>query len=289
MNLVINGKPVSLDPPADQTVLQAVRELGLTGTKEGCASGDCGACTVMVGQENCGSLEYHTINSCIVPIGQLAGRHLVTVEGLANGAELHPAQAKMVSCHGSQCGYCTPGFVMSLAALVEAGAKPEREAVMQGISGNLCRCTGYRPIVDAGMAALAENYQSRLNNPVNFEVQKDSPALLQPTTEAELQQMIDANPDAPLVAGGTDWMLEVTQRYRAIPKMIDLSRVAELQVVETAEDSLVIGAAVPYTELESLFRDISAPLHELLLRLGSRQIRNSGTVGGNLANGFTHC
>ncbi|MGV0035671.1 MAG: xanthine dehydrogenase small subunit [Candidatus Azotimanducaceae bacterium WSBS_2022_MAG_OTU7] len=284
---MINKQTVEIDEPADRTALQYLRANGLTGSKEGCASGDCGACTVMVGELNDGKVRFKTVNSCIVPIGQLAGMHVVTVEGLADQSGLHPVQDEMVACHGSQCGFCTPGFVMSLAALVENGEPAQVETVQQGISGNLCRCTGYRPIVQAGMNALGRTYESRLQDPVVFTDTKpqSSGNVQQPFNESELQAAMARYPLAPLIAGGTDLMLEVTQRYQSYEYLIDVSRVLELRSIAETQDAYTIGASVSYTELESYFATSSAPLVSLLHRLGSRQIRNRGTIGGNLANG----
>jgi len=280
----LNSIDVDIDPPADLTVLEYVRSQGLTGTKEGCASGDCGACTVIVSDQTGGESRLRTANACIMPLGQLEGRQLITIEGLADEGDLHPAQQAMVDCHGSQCGFCTPGFVMSLACLVEEGVGAERDAVLQGISGNLCRCTGYRPIVEAGLVAL------KMDSPVREIASAPSESagggdshFLRPLDEASLQQCMAAHPGARLVAGGTDLMLEVTQLYRDIDKMIDVSAVSTLSKVERTKDALIICAAVPYTELEAL--SLSPAFNELLYRLGSRQIRNGGTLGGNLANG----
>lgn len=281
MKLLLNNRLIEINLSAEVTVLEFVRSEGLTGTKEGCASGDCGACTVMIGEDCDGSVSYRSANACIMPVGHLAGKHLLTVEGLSTKAALHPVQEAMVECHASQCGYCTPGFVMSLAALVEQGAPQDRDSVLQGISGNLCRCTGYRPIVEAGLVALRKGQAS----PQTAELPDpgESASFLKPATEAELQLMMRAHPEARLVAGGTDLMLEVTQLYRDIPLMIDLSEVEELRTLEQRETDLVIGSALAYSRLEE--SDFSTELNSLLGRLGSRQIRNSGTIGGNLANG----
>lgn len=289
MKLAINDSVIEAAPPTDKTLLQFVRERGLTGTKEGCASGDCGACTVMVGELVDGKVQYQTVNACIVPVGQMANRHVVTVEGLEGGNALHPAQIEMIASHGSQCGFCTPGFVVSLAALVEAGETPTRETVLKGISGNLCRCTGYRPIVEAGLRALEADYESELGSAgirsLLSATDNGDGLVSRPHSLSELGDMLGRYPDARLIAGGTDLMLEVTQLYRRIPRLIDVTNIEELSGVTMTDTHIVIGAAASYTSLETFFPEISEPLIQLLERLGSRQIRNRGTVGGNLANG----
>ena len=318
LNIALNHQLLTLHEPAHKTVLQFVREQGLTGTKEGCASGDCGACTVMVGEPLAGrddhQVFYHAVDACITPIGQMAGRQIVTVEGLARGDELHPAQQAMVTCHGSQCGFCTPGFVMSLAALLADSTQKagDRDAVIDSISGNLCRCTGYRPIVEAGLTALqstetlslatpevreflasgepppiarnARNTRNTRNKSTDAQSQIQE-GVMQPLNQEELQQLISDHPTARLIAGGTDLMLEVTQRFEHFKQLIDLTRVAELTQLTETDAHIAIGAAVPYTRLQAYFSTRSAPTAQLLLRLGSRQIRNRGTIGGNLANG----
>jgi xanthine dehydrogenase small subunit len=287
VRLVINEELVEVNKSADTTALQYLRSTGLTGTKEGCASGDCGACTVMVGEAKNGRVEFKAVNACITPIGQLAGTHIVTVEGLADASELHPVQDEMIACHASQCGFCTPGFVMSLAALVENSESSTIKNVQQGISGNLCRCTGYRPIVQAGLNALSRTYESRWQDASVLEQIKPyaQSGVLQPDDEASLQKFMAQYPDAPLIGGGTDLMLEVTQRYKCFEHFIDVSRVIELCSISESEEVYRIGASVSYTELEHFFATLSEQLVLILHRLGSRQIRNRGTIGGNLANG----
>jgi xanthine dehydrogenase small subunit len=321
MKIWINQLAFDLDGPADETVLRFLRRQGLRGTKEGCASGDCGACTVMLatptpvsGDSRLVDDAYTTFNACIAPVGQYAGRQLTTVEGLARGDQLHPAQQAMVDCHASQCGYCTPGFVVSLAAMVEnsvAGtalgddmnADQLRATVEQGISGNLCRCTGYRPIVDAGVQALSVDHQSWLgvNNtaaplsssrapsraPSTAPSTSSStvPGVLLPGSLRELVQMRQQYPDAALIAGGTDLMLAVTQQYQSMPCMISLKGVAELQNIDVSEATTFIGAAATYRQIELALGHRSIQLVRLLHRLGSAQIRYQGTLGGNFGNG----
>lgn len=295
--MFINNQILDLDSailaPAE-TVLQFLRRHGLTGTKEGCASGDCGACTVMAGTVTNGEIEYRTINACIAPIGQYVDQHLVTVEGLESDHGLHPAQQAMVTCHGSQCGFCTPGFVVSLAAMVEQPPQNiDADSVREGISGNLCRCTGYRPIVEAGLQALkagSPGIVKKLSGEAAIDSISDTSSggsarsVPRPNSLVGLNSAVNDARGAKLIAGGTDLMLEVTQRYQQFP-LIDVTGVPEMQVLADDETMTTIGAAVSYTKLEAFFAERSPETVKLLHRLGSRQIRNNGTLGGNLANG----
>ncbi|MAX33310.1 MAG: xanthine dehydrogenase small subunit [Halomonadaceae bacterium] len=305
-----NGEPHSLAGlPADISVLELLRlRLGATGTKEGCASGDCGACTVAIGEpDGHGGLSYHNANACILPAHQLKGRHLVTVEGLARGDALHPAQAAMVDCHASQCGFCTPGIVMSLFTLYEASSHesggqtatlaPYSQARLEAaLGGNLCRCTGYRPIRDAAQAMLAypadqhrptwtDNQQ--LSDQVAASHQED-PAddghYHRPNHLAELFALRRDHPSARLVAGATDLWLERTQQLKEFPELIDLCNLAELQVLEEHDQGLHIGAAVTYARLEPMFETHFPAFARLLHRFASSQIRHRATLGGNVAN-----
>jgi xanthine dehydrogenase small subunit len=303
VEFVLNEELLDLvDLAPDTTVLNMLRERGLVGTKEGCASGDCGACTVMVGEcESGGQIKYKTINACITLAGNLNRKHLVTVEGLATENNLHPSQQAMVECHGSQCGYCTPGFVMSLANLVEASLEFKepvdheanyRDLVISGISGNLCRCTGYRPIVDAGISALAmdskvsvssEDTRRTLQN-LQDRKNESTSEYYQPTRLAELDKLAGHHGSGCIVAGATDLGLEITQRWKRYPVMIDVSAVTEMLEVVMSDAEISIGASVTYSELEEVFSGYSPSFNHLLHRLGSRQIRNVGTLGGNISN-----
>jgi xanthine dehydrogenase small subunit len=305
IDFVLNGQPRRCDATPDTSVLELLREtLGQTGTKEGCASGDCGACTVAIGEPGPdGKPRFHSANACITPAHQLQGRHLVTVEGLADGDRLHPAQAAMVACHGSQCGFCTPGIVMSLFVLHEqqrlhdpkqhplAPLTPQR--LEAALGGNLCRCTGYRPIRDAAltMYEYPEQRASWLDAaPVHEsdEAAKDAP-FAQPTTLDALVELRRRHPQARLVAGATDLWLETTQRLERFERLIDVTRVAELTTIEkTVLDDgrrgWWIGGAVTYSRLEPLLEAYYDAFAHLLHRLGSAQVRNRGTLGGNIAN-----
>lgn len=313
MQFVVNNVLVDIGPVSpDMTLLRYLRgEQNLTGTKEGCASGDCGACTVLVGSEGPDGIVYRSVNSCICPLGSLNNQYVMTIEGLSgtlDSGATHPVQQAMVDCHGSQCGFCTPGFVMSLAGLHMANSTAaltdsdtQRHAVIDAISGNLCRCTGYRPIIEAGLRALEKPAQviNIVQEWVPNAPLAGSCVLLgtagavdsavvqgywQPSSEAELQTLLGEHPDARLVAGGTDLMLESTQLYKVLPKLIDLTRIASLTQISVNEERVEIGAALSYTELESALNELSPELNGLLSRLGSRQIRNRGTLGGNICN-----
>ncbi|MCY4213354.1 MAG: FAD binding domain-containing protein, partial [Gammaproteobacteria bacterium] len=315
MDCFINAKLRSVKHlDAEVTLLRYLRtEAGLPGTKEGCASGDCGACTVLVAEP--GAVP-RTVNACITPLGSVAGCGVLTVEGLAERGCLHPTQQAMVDHHGSQCGFCTPGFVMSLAGLhqrqLDLGNAPAtRAAVTEAIAGNLCRCTGYRPILDAGLSLHAHPPRplrvfppSQSAPPPNPEalpsnqnsasaVSSDTEPLFAsersryflPRSERALQALLRTWPGARLVAGGTDLMLEASQGFRQFETLIDLSRVAGLSAVREADGMLEIGACASYSALLAHPALASPALRAVLHRFGSQQIRNRAGLGGNLANG----
>lgn len=300
---LLNGTPQRCNASPDTSILTLLREhLGHTGTKEGCASGDCGACTVAIGEPTANEQSFSSANACITPAHQLQGQHLITVEGLAKDSHLHPAQEAMVECHGSQCGFCTPGIVMSLFTLhndlLQRPAPLTAERLEATLGGNLCRCTGYRPIRDAALrmqdlpferphwydAALpASGDNSQFPDPA------DTAAFFaQPDSLTALTQLRLKAPQARLVAGGTDLWLESTQRLTSLDQLIDVTRVAELLTIEEAalekQSGWWIGAGVTYTQLEPLFKEHFPAFAHLLHRLGSQQIRNRGTLGGNIAN-----
>ncbi len=295
----LNGEAQRCASLAPETsILELLRnKLQRTGTKEGCASGDCGACTVAIGDtDRDGRLHYHSTNACITPAHQLQGRHLVTVEGLARGDALHPVQAAMVDCHASQCGFCTPGIVMSLFTLHErqrqAPVALDDACLEATLGGNLCRCTGYRPIQKAArhMADQPDVRppwadDPRLDNDVTaLENTLEATGYAIPNTLETLHTLRRQYPEARLVAGATDLWLEATQRLEAFENLIDVSRVAELQAIDETPDGWWIGASVTYARLEPLFDEVYPAFARLLRRLGSAQIRNRGTLGGNIAN-----
>jgi xanthine dehydrogenase small subunit len=284
-----------------QTILQHLREdLHCTGTKEGCAEGDCGACTVVIGSLQDGQLELKAVNSCIQLTPTLDGRALFSVEDLqqSDGA-LHPVQQAMVECHGSQCGFCTPGFVMSLWSmyLKQDGQQPTRCQVNDALSGNLCRCTGYRPIIDAAMrmGQLAPVAFDRARVAAQLApLQRDALATYSaagqsfhaPRTLAELTALRAAHPAATLLAGSTDIGLWVTKQMRELGDIIYLGHVDALKHVTVDGAMLDIGAGVTLEDAyKALAAHYPAELTEMWQRFASLPIRNAGTLGGNVANG----
>ncbi len=290
--------------PPTRTVLQWLREdARCTGTKEGCAEGDCGACTVVVGELDAGGgLVLRPVNACIRFLPTLDGRALFTVEDLSPpGGPLHPVQQAMVDCHGSQCGFCTPGFVMSLWACSEACAagapRPDRQGLADVLAGNLCRCTGYRPILDAGEQALAAQPGVALDRaPVIAALQAlqgDAPLQLPapggdyhaPRTLAQFAALRQAQPQARILSGATDIGLWVNKQFRELGTVIYQGDVAELRALDITGHHLLIAAAVP---LEDAWRALVADwpaLRDVWLRFASPPVRHAGTLVGNLANG----
>ena len=281
ITFTLNGKKVTeTSASADLTLLRYLRaNQQLTGTKEGCGSGDCGACTLAIGEKAAnGSLVYRSVNSCLTLLSGIDGKHVITVEGLSSSDDLHPAQTAMVEHHGSQCGFCTPGIVMSLACLANSAEEIEEPSVIDALSGNLCRCTGYRPIIDAG---LAMGKSTTVNT---WEPQEPIDSSFHPRSIAELKDELLSRPEARLIAGGTDLMLEVTQLYKSIDDFIYLGNIPELNHFEVTDSEIIFGSAVSYSDLEVYLKDLLPEFVSLMHRIGSRQIRNQGTIGGNIAN-----
>ena len=299
IRFVRRGELVSLgNVPPDRTLLEVLREdLACTGTKEGCGEGDCGACTVVLGEAVDGGLRYRAINSCIRLAHSINGLALWTVEDLAaaDGA-LHPAQEAMVQCHGSQCGFCTPGFVMSLFGMyqnhVARGETVTRALAQEELSGNLCRCTGYRPILDAAqqMAALPpasidERAVLAQLADIAATPAPSSSCYLAPATLADLLALRAAHPQAQVVAGCTDVGLWVTKMHMQFGQVLDVTRAAELRRVESREGHLVIGAAVTLADAFDALVAGRPQLKTFANRFAGLPVRNSGTLGGNVANG----
>ena len=274
-------------PPA-RTLLEVLREdLRATDTKEGCASGDCGACTVVLGTGE----EAHTVNSCIRMAHSAHGLQVTTASDLAANGELHPVQQALVDHHASQCGFCTPGFVMSLYDLYNRaqGQAISREDAMEAISGNLCRCTGYRPILDAAMAMhLYPRPKPSMVVPVSESAQQRDPLNTHYALPTSLKQLLPLRaryPQAHIMAGGTDAGLWVTQQHRQFAQVIDLTRVAELQRIEQYPYHIAIGAAVSLHDAFAALAERRPEVTQFAHRFAGRPVRQSGTLGGNVANG----
>ena len=303
LRFVLGHRPHALpDVAPDRTLLDVLREdLRCTAVKEGCASGDCGACTVAVAEaEEGGRLHWRAINSCIRLAHSVEGMAVFTAEDIAGeGGRLHPAQRAMLECHGSQCGFGTPGFVMSLFALHRQrdGAAVSRDEALHALSGNLCRCTGYRPILDAAQTMhhwpdgpLDESgllQQLKLLAQDGWAPAADSASnfYATPTTLSELLRLRAAHPQALIAAGTTDVGLWVTKQHRRFGQIIDVTRVTELRRIERCAHSLSIGAAASLTEAFDALAESRPQLKPFFDRFAGLPVRASGTLGGNVANG----
>jgi xanthine dehydrogenase small subunit len=288
------------DIPPTLTLLDYLRVTEhAVGTKEGCAEGDCGACTVVLRKRVRGRLVYQPVNSCILLAGQADGAEIITVEDLANGA-LHPVQQQLADQHGSQCGFCTPGFVMALFALyhTERTKRLDRDTVNDWIAGNLCRCTGYRPIVDAALSscrtaaddrftAQERDVTSRLSALEDDDVVVGSEECFfaAPASVSALAALYAAHPDAVLVSGATDVGLWITKKLQTLPKIIWLGRVRGLDAIDDVPHAVTFGAMVSHEAAIPYLAAIDPDLGELLRRFAGKQIRTVGTIGGNIANG----
>ncbi|HPU10028.1 MAG TPA: xanthine dehydrogenase small subunit [Ottowia sp.] len=303
LRFVLGHRPHALpDVAPDRTLLDVLREdLRCTAVKEGCASGDCGACTVAVAEaEEGGRLHWRAINSCIRLAHSVEGMAVFTAEDIAGeGGRLHPAQRAMLECHGSQCGFCTPGFVMSLFALHRQrdGAAVSRDEALHALSGNLCRCTGYRPILDAAQtmhhwpdvpldeSGLLQQLKLLAQDGRAPVADSASNFYATPTTLAELLRLRAAHPQALIAAGTTDVGLWVTKQHRRFGQIIDVTRVTELRRIERGAHSLSIGAAASLTEAFDALAESRPQLKPFFDRFAGLPVRESGTLGGNVANG----
>lgn len=317
--VTVNGERRALAGTATHsTALDWLRDRGLTGSKEGCAEGECGACAMLLATPNAdGGTTWTPVNACLVPVYALDGQEVLTAEGLGDRDDLHPVQEKLAEAGGSQCGYCTPGFACSMAGeyyrsdrvpaseTSDAAAEPcpvhdetDHEHGPNGfdlhaLSGNLCRCTGYRPIRDAayslGAPAADDPLQQRLSQPAPSPAATDATVdgrrFLRPQTLAETLGVLDETPDALIVAGSTDWGVEVNIRGSRAPFVVAIEQLDELRTLEIGEDAIEIGAALPLSEVERRLDGRVPLLAKLFPQFASRLIRNRGTFGGNLGTG----
>ena len=286
----------AIDP--NTTVLNYLRQhKHLTGTKEGCASGDCGACTAVLVSLQDETLSYEAINTCLTLLPALEGKQLITIEALKQ-AQLHSVQKAMVEHHGSQCGFCTPGIVMSLFALQKNVATYQREDTLEALSGNLCRCTGYQPIINAAkqicdtpsndifdqqtgntIAQLKALQNAHLSS-----IQAQGSECYSPRTLEELDKLLLQKPNARILAGGTDLALEITQLHHRLSPIVYLGRIEALKRINLSDSHIEIGAACTLSHCHSILSQEYPDLGKLLDRFASLQIRNQGTLGGNIAN-----
>ena len=307
--VTINGRSTSItDVPLHTTALDFLRGCGLIGCKEGCAEGECGACSVLVARPGLATpTEWVAINACLVPIASLDGQEIVTAEGLGEPGALHPVQQEMAVRGGSQCGYCTPGFVCSMAAeYYRPGRRPSNGSDaesdhehgpngfdLHALSGNLCRCTGYRPIRDAayalGVPSPDDSFVARLSepptDPAATQLSYQGRSVARPETLADALRLLHADPGATLLAGSTDWGVEVNLRGARAASVIAIDRLPELRGLVVDADRIEIGAALTLTEIEQRLGGSVPLLAQMFPQFASRLIRNGATLGGNLGTG----
>jgi xanthine dehydrogenase small subunit len=307
IHLTVNGQSRPLgSAAAHATTLDWLRDNGLTGCKEGCAEGECGACAILVAQPDAtGGTTWTPVNACLVPVAALDGQEIITSEGLGSPERLHPVQDAMARGGGSQCGYCTPGFVCSMAAEfyrrdrgTEPAAEPDHEHGPNGfdlhaLSGNLCRCTGYRPIRDAAYSlgspeqddVVAQRRDRPAPGPVATDLDRPDGRFVRPGTLDDAFSLLAETPEAVVAAGFTDWGVEVNIRGRRVPLVVAVDRVPELLTLDVTDEFVEIGASVSLSEAERFLAGRIPLLDQMFPQFASRLIRNRATIGGNLGTG----
>ncbi len=299
IQFIYNNKIVKLkNPDPNRTILDFVRsDLKQKGTKEGCAEGGCGACTVVLGELKNKKLHYKSINSCISFLPIIDKKHLILIENLSlNNDNLHPIQEAMVKFHGSQCGFCTPGFVMSMFAMYKNFSRFNDETIDETLSGNLCRCTGYRPIIDAAKSLNSRNthdhFKKNEKNIINMltkikdrdiEISFKNKKYFAPKSLINLKKILKKNSNTKFLSGGTDLSLEVTKQRGEIEKIVSLNSVKELKFIKKTKKFIEVGSGVSLYEFQNVIKSYYPDFHNILKRYGSVQIRNVGTLAGNIA------
>lgn len=284
LTFTINGEILIFDDlPPTMTLLEFLRQKGRVGTKEGCGDGDCGACTVAIIGENTDGLPcFQAVNSCLIPLGAVHGREILTVEGIGD-TKSHPVQAAMIETGGSQCGYCTPGFIMSMFAAYYDGKISDA-----AIEGNLCRCTGYLPIrrAAAKLTKTEDRFSQKLNSvnlqTASFDYETSRQKFYRPVSLPEVLNLLGQFPEAVLVAGATDLGLEFSWHTREFPVLISTENIAELKTLNQTDEFVEIGAAVSLTRVEEKLKGVFPSLDEMLHWFAARQIKNRATIGGNV-------
>jgi len=286
------------DPDSNETLLNYIRtKLKKTGTKEGCAEGGCGACTVVLGELEKNKINYKAINSCITFLPTLQGKQLILVEDLiSKEGLLHPVQKAMVNCHGSQCGFCTPGFIMSLFSMYKKNSKFNDSEIKDSIAGNLCRCTGYQPIIKAAKSlknkSKIDQFSKNEKNTINLleKINNKSIAIyykgkkyFAPRYIKELKKILKKNINVNLLSGGTDLSLIVTKERKDINSIVYMNSIKELHYINNNNKYIEVGASTPLIELESYIKEYYPDFTKILKRYGSPQIRNVATIAGNIA------
>ena len=298
VKFIYKNKIVEINnPDSNETILNYVRtKLKKTGTKEGCAEGGCGACTVVLGELIENNITYKAINSCIAFVPSLEGKQLILVEDLISKDELHPVQKAMVNYHGSQCGFCTPGFVMSLFAMYKNYSSYKEDIIKDSIQGNLCRCTGYRPIIDAAKSLNKENKFDHFskNKKITLSLLRkikqrsitiinDNKKYFAPKSVDELKKILRQEPNSKLLSGGTDVSLIVTKERKDLNSLIYMNSINELNYIKENNSYVEVGATTPLINFESFITKYFPDFSQILKRYGSVQIRNVCTIAGNIA------